>query len=146
MGEQMKQKAVDIKAAKNFTFDDSAVARLLKKKPETEFDAQKESRYRFLVQCVLSQMDISGIRDNDAEELEDRYKQALDKLHIQEAKSTQVQSDWFKNRPSLYSLKEINKKNLARQEADDRHALMYTLATETSGKEGLNPFQRRACR
>jgi len=144
--EQMKQKALDIRAAKNFTFDEAAVSAMLKKKPNLEFDSQKESRYRFLVQCALSQMDTSGIRDHEAEELEDRYKDALDKLHIQEAKSTQTQAEWFKSRPSLYSLKEINKKNLARQEADDRHALMYTMATETSGKEALNPFQRRACR
>merc|ERR1712203_413193 len=94
----------------------------------------------------MSQMDISGIRDSEASELEERYKESLDSLRNQEAKSTELQQEWFDKRANLFSLKMINKKNYERQVRDDRHALDFTLATETSGKEGVNPFQRRACR
>jgi len=144
--ESMLKKALDITNARNFRFDEPTVAAMLKKKGDLEFDAQKESRMRFLVQCAMSQMDISNIRDNEARELEERYKDSLDQLHSQEAKSTEMQSQWFDKRPNLYSLKMINKKNYERQVRDDRHALDFTLENETAGKEGLNPFQRRACR
>lgn len=101
---------------------------------------------RFLVQCALSQMDISGIRDYESEELEARYQDALKALHRQEEKSTKTQEEWFEKRPSLFSLKMINQKNLQRQIRDDRHALRYALETEASGSAGLNPFERRPCR
>mmetsp|Transcript_44851 Transcript_44851/g.112774 ORF Transcript_44851/g.112774 Transcript_44851/m.112774 type:complete len:556 (-) Transcript_44851:166-1833(-) len=142
----MLKKALDIDKARNFRFDEKIVADMLRQKGDLEFDAQKESRMRFLVQCAMTQMDISNIRDNEARELEERYKESLASLHRQEAKSTEMQSQWFEKRPNLYSLKMINKKNYERQVRDDRHALDFTLANETSGKEGLNPFQRRACR
>lgn len=144
--DMMVRKADDIEKARNFKFDDATVAKMLAKKGMVEFDAQKESRMRFLVQCAMSQMDISGIRDHDARELEQRYKDSLDQLRSQEAKSTDVQAQWFDKRANLFSLKMINKKNYERQVRDDRHALDYTLANESAGKEGLNPFQRRACR
>lgn len=144
--EQMKQKALDIRASHKFAFDDTTVSKQLQKKPPIEFDAQKESRMRFLVQCALSQMDISGIRDYESEELEARYQDALKALHRQEEKSTKTQEEWFEKRPSLFSLKMINQKNVQRQIRDDRHALKYALETEASGSAGLNPFERRPCR
>jgi len=144
--DRMLQKAGEIVKVRSFKFDDSIVSKMLAKKGNLEFDAQKESRMRFLVQCAMSQMDISGIRDSEARELEQRYKDSLDQLRMQEAKSTEVQAQWFDKRANLFSLKMINKKNYERQVRDDRHALDYTLANESAGTEGLNPFQRRACR
>lgn len=144
--EMMKNKAEHIHSAMNFTFDLDIVEKMLQERGGVEFDSQKESRMRFQVECALSHMDISGIRDHEAKELEERYKDSLDKLHEMEAKSTALQEEWFKKRPNLYSLKMINKKNLELQVRDDRHALDYTLANESAGKEGLNPFQRRSCR
>jgi len=142
----MLRKAQDINNAKNFKFDENTVSHMLSKKGNLEFDAAKESRMRFLLQCAMSQMDISSKSDNEAVELEQRYKDTLAQLHEQERKASDAQAHWFEKRPNLFSLKMINKKNYDRQVADDRHALEYTIATETSGKEGLNPFQRRACR
>lgn len=143
--EDMVRKAEDIYKAKNFRFDERVVSEILRRKGDVEFDAQKESRMRFLVQCAMSQMDISDIRENDINELQHRYKDSLDRLNAQVAKSAGVQSGWFDKRPNLFSLKMINQKNCLRQVRDDRHALDYTLATETAAT-GLNPFQRRACR
>jgi hypothetical protein len=146
-----RRKQEDIIATQSFHWDESAVgarlARKISQGVELEFDAQKESRFRAMVQTTLSQMDISGIRENeDASGKEATYKEALDRLHKQEQKAAEAQNDWFKMRPDLYSLKMINEKNLAKQYADDKHALEYTLENEASGQGGLNPFQRRACR
>jgi len=147
--QQMKAKAQDISAARGFNFDEKAISARLALKKSLEFDAQKESRMRFLVQCAVSHMDISGIRETQATELEARYQDAARKLRQQEVKSAEEQAEWFKMRPNLYSLKEINKKNLMRQVADDRHALMFALEQEEEASKGAkisNPFERRACR
>jgi len=144
--EQMKKKAQDIHNARRFTFDEAAVARQLARKPKLEFLPQKESKMTSLLQCALSQMDISGIRENDIRELDARYKKALTHLQTLEAESTKLQEEWFEARPNLYSLKEINRKNVAKQMKNDKHALEYTYAMETGGSAPLNPFQRRPCR
>lgn len=144
--DQLKQKAEQINSVRRFTFDEKTVGELLRAKPSLEFNAQKEARMSFLVQCALSQMDISGIRDNEAQELEGQYNKALDDLHLMQAKAAEEQVRWFQQRPGLYSLKEINKKNLALQIKDDRHALEVALEAEASATKTLNPFQRRDCR
>jgi len=143
--EQMKQKAYDIQAARRFHFDEGTVSRQLQRKTPVKIDAQDESKMRFLVQCALSQMDISGIRDYEAGELDHRYHEALKSLHEQEKKSLRAQEEWFDKRPNLFSLKVINQKNLDRQLRDDRHALKYALEAE-GGAASLNPFERRPCR
>jgi len=144
--EQMQQKAIDIQAARKFHFDDSAIAKVLKKKPPLDFNAQKQSKMQFLVQCALSQMDISGIRDIEAEELEAKYQEALKGLHEAERESAQIQENWFDKRPNLFALKMINERNLARQVRDDRHALEHALETEQNFSGERNPFERRPCR
>jgi len=143
--EQMKQKAYDIQAARRFNFDETTVSRQLQRKPPVKIDAQDESKMRFLVQCALSQMDISGIRDYEAGELDHRYHEALKGLHAQEKNSSQAQEEWFDKRPNLFSLKVINQKNLDRQLRDDRHALKFALEAEGAAAS-LNPFERRPCR
>merc|ERR1719410_3249786 len=140
----MRQKAYDIQASRRFNFDEATVSRQLVRKSAVKIDAQDESKMRFLVQCALSQMDISVIRDYEAGELEHRYHEALKGLHEQEKKSSRAQEEWFEKRPNLFSLKVINQKNLDRQLRDDRHALKYAL--EAEGGTGLNPFERRPCR
>jgi len=47
-----------------------------------------------------------------------------------EAESTKLQEEWFEKRPNLYSLKEINRKNVAKQMKNDKHALNYTYKSE----------------
>lgn len=142
----MVQKTADLQQARNFRFDERVVSAMLARKGNVEFNAQKESRMRFLVQCATSQMDTSGIRDSDVFEIEQHSKDALQQLQMQEAKSMDTQAQWFEKRPKLFSLKMINKKNYDRQVKADRHALDYTLSTETSQAQTMNPFQRRACR
>jgi len=144
-------KAADLHRAKTFEFKEDVVALMLKKKGAVEFDAQKESRLRSLMQGAVTQMDISGIRGNEALELERRYVDAVQEVNALEHKSVKTQQEWFDKRPDLYSLKEINNKNLMRQMARDKHALAFTYQTERlAAEEGANvpsnPFQRRSCR
>merc|ERR1719356_548729 len=150
---EFERKAEDILEARRYVWTDTAVSQKLARKVDAhgnrmslEFECQKDQRCRAMVQTTLSQLDISGIRETEAQVLESTYKEALVQLHIQEKKAVEVQDDWFKMRPNLYSLKMINEKNLKKQYADDKHALEYTLENEASGQGGLNPFQRRACR
>jgi len=151
--DEFKHKAEDIRTALDFTWTDDRITQRLARKTidadgrrrSLEFSAQKESRFRSAVQTTLSQMDISSVGDNEAVALESDYKQALEQLHEAEKKAVQSQSEWFRMRPNLYSLKMINEKNLTKQYADDKHALEYTLENEASGQGDLNPFQRRAC-
>lgn len=142
----MRQKAREIDQARKFTFDEGTVARILEKKGTVEFNAQRESRMRFLVQAALSQMDISDIRNTEADELEAKYNSAVEGLQEMLGKSVEMQARWFSSRPDLFSIKEINRKNLEKQMKDDRHALEFTLTSEASGQTTLNPFERRACR
>merc|ERR1712190_566576 len=142
----MQQKAIDLVAARKFVFGEASISKVLRKKPPVEISAQKQTKMQFLVQCALSQMDISGIRDIEAEELEAKYQEALKGLHDAERESAEMQEDWFDKRPNLFALKMINERNLARQVRDDRHALEYALETEQSESGEKNPFQRRPCR
>lgn len=143
---RMKAQLENIKATRNFTFTEQVVSGILQKKGGMEFEAQKESRLKSLVQASISQMDITNFRENDSVEVVEKYNATLHALNTVEENTFAVQGEWFSARSNLYSLKEINRKNLGRQTARDHHALMYTYAQEGSGTAGLNPFQRRDCR
>lgn len=148
--EGMLRKAGDLQRAVNFRFDEAVVSEMLKRRGDVEFNNQKEARMRFLVQCSVSQMHSTSIRECEINELEKRYKESVSNQHKQEEKSTQLQQQWFDKRPNLFSLKMINKKNVERQVRDDRHALDFTLELEKEEALNVNaksnPFQRRACR
>jgi phosphopantetheinyl transferase (holo-ACP synthase) len=77
---EMKQKAQDIIQSQKIKFDENTAALVLKQKPTLEFNAQKQSKMQFMVQCSLSQMDISGIRDTEADELESKYQENVKEL------------------------------------------------------------------
>lgn len=144
--EGLADKASDLSGNRHVVYNEATVRNILANKPTIEFDAQKESRMRFLVQCALSQMDISSIRDSELDELDAKYKNAVFGLHEMEHRSIKRQEEWFEKRRNLYGLKEINRRNLGKQMRDDRHALMYTFELEAGTTGTLNPFQRRDCR
>jgi hypothetical protein len=153
-----KDKAKDILEARNFNFDDKVVADMLRRKKslgiDVEFDAQKESRLRAELHSSRTQMELCGLRDARATEVEARYQNGIMQIEELYRKSANLQGTWFEKRPNLYSLKEINMKNKNRQTARDKHALNYTYALEEEAalalKEGrtvlTNPFERRPCR
>merc|ERR1719230_1590266 len=95
-------------------------------------------------------MDISGLHQNEAREIQMRYNNTVDNINKLEKKSLQTQDEWFEKRANMYSVREINRKNFFRQLNRDRHALDYVLRKEKA-EAGLaapekNPFERRACR
>mmetsp|Transcript_45266 Transcript_45266/g.81858 ORF Transcript_45266/g.81858 Transcript_45266/m.81858 type:complete len:525 (-) Transcript_45266:68-1642(-) len=145
--ETVQLRAQAVVQSKHIKYDEATVGRILAGKPSLEFNAQKESRMRFLVQAVVSQMDISGIRESEVEDLEVKFKESVGGLHKMEHKALQMQEAWFKARPNLFSIREINRNNEKRQILDDRHALEISLEEElnAAGKT-LNPYQRRDCR
>jgi len=142
----MTFKAQSIEKARNYDFSEDVVRELMKTKPTIEFAAQKESRMLSAMQCAVSQMELAGMKDNDASELEERYRQALENLNVLGDRAVKHQEEWFEKRPSLYGLKEINAKNLRRQSRRDVRALDYVQKMESGVREGLNPFERRPCR
>jgi len=143
----LKDRAAEIAQGKHIRYDEAQVTRILRSKPRLEFDAQKQSRMAFEVQCATTQMDISSIKEFEVDELRAREKASEDQLHEMQRKEYQQQDSWFVMRRDLFSLKEINRKNLGRQVRDDRHALIYALKSEEGeGGATTNPFERRACR
>jgi len=142
-----KTHAATIVAARNFCYNEDGINKIIRKKPTLEFLPQQESRLKSMIACSLSQMDISGIRDHEARELEGRYHKTLEGIHTLEAKVHRSQEDWFEKRPGQYSVKEINRKNFFRQQNKDRHALDYVFRVEEGAAGGgSNPFNRRTCR
>lgn len=151
-------KAQDVKEAKLFKFSETVVADMLRAKKqsgvEIEFNAQKESRMRGEIQAAVSQMTLCGLKDSQASELQSRERQARTTLAMLNQKAGALQSEWFQMRPNMYSIREINGKNKARQVARDKHALEYTYSLqeqeEIDKKAGkvvvANPFERRPCR
>lgn len=151
-------KASDIQAAKTFKFSEDVVNKMLRRKTDLginfEFNAQKESRLRSEVQAAVSQMEICGLRETRATELEQRDRQARSTMALLHQKAAKHQEEWFENRPNLYSITEVNKKNKERQVARDKHALMHTYEMDAEDEELIrqgkvpssNPYERRACR
>lgn len=142
----MVKKAQDYAHARNYSLTKLDVEKIRASRPPLEFLAQQESHLKFQAQSLRTQMEISGIRDTPAKELEDQYQQVMQKQYQLEIRAGQVQQEWFDRRPDLYSINEINRKNLLRQVADDKRALAYALKNEAEGTAALNPFQRRDCR
>jgi hypothetical protein len=143
---KLGQQVVDIAEVRATILNNEQIEGLLARKRTLEFLPQQESRMRSLLQCTLSQMDISDIQGQDANELAGRYQKVVGDIKTLEDRGTKTQEEWFENRPALYSIKETNRKNFFRQQNRDRHALDYVLRNEAAGESGLNPFQRRACR
>jgi len=153
-----KEKAREFSEAKNYTFDDKTVAEMLRRKTslgiDIEFDAQKESRLRAELQGSRTQMELCGLRDARASEVEQRYQNGILQIEELYRKSANLQTTWFEKRPNMYSIKEINTKNKNRQVARDKHALNYTYSLEEADVIALaegrtvldNPFARRPCR
>lgn len=153
-----KQKVDEIYQARTFKFDDKTVEEMLQRKKslgiDVEFDAQKESRLRTELQGSRNAMELCGLRNANAMEVEQRYQNGIVQIEELYQKSAKLQDSWFENRPNLYSLKEINMKNKHRQTARDKHALNYTYALEEEAALALaegrtvlsNPFERRPCR
>merc|ERR1719191_2152079 len=82
-------------------------------------------------------------------QIEAKYTNALNSISELERHGAQNQEEWFKKRPGLYSIKEVNEKNRLIQIDRDRHALVFAQAQERAEEGGtaqLNPFQRRPCK
>jgi len=144
--ETIHLKAEAIKEAWQTEFTEEHVSALMNSKPKIEFNAQKESRMLSDMQCAISQMEIAGMKDNDAGLLEKSYREAQDVLAALGTTTVKLQEDWFEQRAGMYSLKEINARNLKRQAAREVRALDFVRKMENDEKPALNPFERRACR
>jgi hypothetical protein len=135
-----------IEAVRAYRLTHDEIEAILHRKQTLEFQPQQESRMRAMMQCTLSQMDVTAIRDRDAKEQADDYNKTVAELVKATTQTAEQQDAWFQKRSNLYSLKEINRKNFLRQQNRDRHALDEVVRSEAMGKTDLNPFERRACR